>query len=299
MSPLALSHFLAVVDHRSLTGAANALGLSQSALTKSIKRLEATLGVELFERLPRGIALTRYGEILARQGRLADLELQRGLAEIEALGHGDAGTLRIGGTPVWTTTLLPKAAVEARKIKPNAHMTFSVDMPPVLIRQLRNDELDVAAMGIEEYQADPDLILESLGTIVQVVYARVGHPLAEKPDIEVEDLLSYPWVVFQNDPADVARLTNLSRKHNLAPPRIEAETSSIVVKMSLASNSEFLFCSSELLQNVALTFGVRPLPIEPLWQLPAGLIFRRAARNIPIANIFLNAFRRLYQADRS
>lgn len=59
-----LRHFLAVADHKGMSSAAAELHISQPALTKSIRQLEGILGVELFERLPTGVILTRFGEIL-------------------------------------------------------------------------------------------------------------------------------------------------------------------------------------------------------------------------------------------
>jgi DNA-binding transcriptional LysR family regulator len=201
----ALSHFLAVVDHRSMTTAAKALNLSQSALTKSIKRLEQELGVQLLERLPRGIAPTRYGEILSRQARLAELEIQRGLAEIEAIGHGTGGVLRVGGTPIWTMTLIPQAAIGLKKLRPQARVRITTGMPDVLMRQLQNNEIDVMAVGIE-YETGPDLIYELLASIEQTVYASIRHPLAGKTGVDVDELMAFPWVVFSHDPLAVSRI---------------------------------------------------------------------------------------------
>ena len=78
-----LRQFLAVVNEGSLTAAAQKVSVTQSALTKSMRKLEQALGAPLFERLPRGIALTVYGKTLlphaqriVAECRLADLELQ-------------------------------------------------------------------------------------------------------------------------------------------------------------------------------------------------------------------------------
>jgi molybdenum-dependent DNA-binding transcriptional regulator ModE len=92
-------HFLAVVNEGSLTAAAQKVAVTQSALTKSIRKLEQELGTPLFERLPRGAALTVYGKTLlphaqriVAECRLADLELQ-------AFGVGHSGLLKVGEAP--------------------------------------------------------------------------------------------------------------------------------------------------------------------------------------------------------
>src|SRR5436190_23395277 len=87
-----LRHFLPVVERRNITAAADDLHISQPALTRSIRQLEKTIGVPLFERLPTGVILTRQGEVLARRAKLMDLEYRHALAEIGALEQGIAGT---------------------------------------------------------------------------------------------------------------------------------------------------------------------------------------------------------------
>jgi DNA-binding transcriptional LysR family regulator len=59
-----LRHFLAVVERKNITAAADDLHISQPALTRGIRQLETTVGVPLFERLPTGVALTGHGEVL-------------------------------------------------------------------------------------------------------------------------------------------------------------------------------------------------------------------------------------------
>jgi len=69
-----LRHFLAVATEGSISAACTRLAVTQPALTKSIQRLEAQLGVKLFERLPRGMALTRYGNTLLPHARRIEAE---------------------------------------------------------------------------------------------------------------------------------------------------------------------------------------------------------------------------------
>ena len=86
-----LRHFLGVVEKRNITAAAEALNISQPALTRSIRQLEKTIGVPLFERLPTGVALTKQGEVLARRVKLMELEYRHAMSEISALEQGLTG----------------------------------------------------------------------------------------------------------------------------------------------------------------------------------------------------------------
>src|ERR1700678_131684 len=102
-----LRHFLGVVEKRNITAAAEALNISQPALTRSIRQLEKTIGVPLFERLPTGVVLTKQGEVLARRVKLMELEYRHALSEISALEQGMTGVLRVGGGPLWVSMILP------------------------------------------------------------------------------------------------------------------------------------------------------------------------------------------------
>jgi LysR family transcriptional regulator, regulator of abg operon len=80
-----LSHFLAVLKHGSITLAARELGLSQSGLSKSLKRLEDSLGEQLIERGRNGVSLTGYGRVL--EARAASIREQMSEAEVELRGR--------------------------------------------------------------------------------------------------------------------------------------------------------------------------------------------------------------------
>ena len=112
-----IRQFIAAVEHGNITSASLALNISQPALTKSIRKLENSLGVKLLERHSRGVVPTSYGEILLRRGKLVEIEFEYASTEIEALRGGNQGAIRIGASPVFATLFIPK--VSAQIIKTN------------------------------------------------------------------------------------------------------------------------------------------------------------------------------------
>ena len=87
-----LRHFLAVATDGSISAACARLAVTQPALTKSIQRLEAQLGVKLFERLPRGMALTPFGKTLLPHARRIEAECHFAEVEMQAFRGGRTGT---------------------------------------------------------------------------------------------------------------------------------------------------------------------------------------------------------------
>src|ERR1700693_6119865 len=104
-----LRHFLAVVNERSISGAAQRLAISQPALTKSICKLEGYFGEPLFERLPRGVSLTAFGETLLPHGTRIEGGCQFAETEMKALPGVHSGCLRLGAGPFFGAALLPAA----------------------------------------------------------------------------------------------------------------------------------------------------------------------------------------------
>src|SRR5437868_9879681 len=114
-----LRPFLAVARAGNLSAAARGLSVSQPALTKSVRKLEQQFGVALFDRGARGMVLTPSGAALLTHARLIEAQCRFADAEIEALAHGEAVTIRIGAGPYWgpEVVALDVAALEARFAK--------------------------------------------------------------------------------------------------------------------------------------------------------------------------------------
>src|SRR6266508_3411249 len=91
-----LRPFLAVARAGTLSAAARELGVSQPALTKAVHKLEQQVGVPLFDRRARGMALTASGSALLLHARLIEAQCRVADAEIAALAHGEGGRLAIG-----------------------------------------------------------------------------------------------------------------------------------------------------------------------------------------------------------
>src|SRR4051794_24900340 len=103
--------FLEVTRLKSVMKAANALGITQPAASKTIQELELVLGVPLFDRSRRNLFLTPFGEIFQRYAGASVTALRQG---VDALGRSrtDAVIVRVGALPTVSARILPRA-VEA------------------------------------------------------------------------------------------------------------------------------------------------------------------------------------------
>jgi DNA-binding transcriptional LysR family regulator len=115
---------LMVMDKGSLGKAAEALNLSQPALTKGVRRLEERLGVPLFHRKTRGMRPTVYGEVLRAHAQEITVGISHALREIEALKSGLEGTIRVAAGPLMTTQILEKAVIQLMRDRPRLRVNI-------------------------------------------------------------------------------------------------------------------------------------------------------------------------------
>lgn len=272
-----LRHFLAVVEKRNITSAANSLHISQPALTRSIRRLEKSIGADLFERLPTGVALTRQGEVLARRAKLMDLEYRHALAEINAIRQGLAGVLRIAAGPVWLMTMLPPAIKAFHAQFPKVKVRLTEGVIDTVVPALISGEIDIACITLN-FPSQAELVKEPLVGIRHLVYARVGHPLAYKSIVRPEQLLQYPWLVLANDSVGTSRIGSFFAANSLEPPTIAVETTAIGL-LNLLGEGDFLGLLPARAADYVKRFGLAPIAHEgTFWESEAGVAHLKTNR---------------------
>ncbi len=238
--------FLAVVAEGSITAAAQKLGMTQPALTKSLHKLEGELGVPLLERLPRGVALTVYGRNLlphaqriVAECRLADLELQ-------SFGEGHRGMLTIGAGLMLGATLVPTAMSDLHAHYPGVALKLVSGVTETTFPRLRAGELDMFFGLLPPAATIPDfLVHRAIVELDSRVVAGTGHPLARRPRVDAAELAEYPWVVIEHDREMVANILTTLATEGAPAPRINAEVSSLSALVRVLRSGVYLSCFAE------------------------------------------------------
>jgi len=190
-----LRHVLALCEHRNYSRAAEALGLSQSALSVSIRRLEDDYGVPLFERGRSGVSATEFGEILARAARQTLSTIDQARREVELLNNLDSGLVVIGSDPWMADSIVAPAL--ARLLHKHPKLRFR-------LRTHGWDELqeDLLARNIDIYVGSPfqpavDAGIRTLSFNLSspVIICRRDHPLTTLPALYIADVLPFPLLV--------------------------------------------------------------------------------------------------------
>ncbi|HZG75552.1 MAG TPA: LysR family transcriptional regulator [Paenibacillus sp.] len=142
-----LQSFVDIVDRRSFTDAAGALGLTPSALSKQIKALEDELGVALFYR-SGGVEPTSAGKLVYERGKAMLAEWDALAAECRSRAGVPSGKLRIGASTVPASYLLPALAKRLIERYPHVELSIVEDGSDAVLARLDQRQIDVAFVGV-------------------------------------------------------------------------------------------------------------------------------------------------------
>lgn len=190
-----LRHFIAAVQHGNIGRAANALNITQPAMSRSIKNLEATLGAELLERGPKGVHPTVFGESVLEHARIIVSEAERALAEVHAIQGLSQGQFSIGIAPAFASFIVPEAIGQLNRERPGVNVTVTSVFYDELLAGLRRADYDLVFSIFPPINNEAQLDFEELYVSRSGVHARADHPLAEKTTVSMAELSEYGWVV--------------------------------------------------------------------------------------------------------
>ena len=189
------SVLLECARHGSLGRAAIALNMTQPALTRTLKLVEASYGVQLFERTTRGVVPTVYGEALLPYARLVVSEVANAEDLIRQMRGASRGVVRIGGVASVVPSFIVTAIARMREKHPDVRFQIVEEMEDLLLEGLKSGDIDIA-ISPEPY-ADDEITLATPDTLQDDVhvYARPSHPLAGREQVSLEEVAEADWVL--------------------------------------------------------------------------------------------------------
>ncbi|KPN95646.1 LysR family transcriptional regulator [Lysinibacillus sp. ZYM-1] len=192
-----LKAFMAVVEHGSFTKAANESFVSQPSLSKSIKKLEDTLHVELLNRSTRNVELTDAGSIVFKQGQKIMRSVQDLHILLDDLLNIKTGSIKLGIPPLIGTLFFPKIAREFHQQYPEVHLDLVERGAKMVGTLVENGDVD---MGIVVLPTDEKKF--SVQPFVEdqfYVFMNELHPFAQFNEIELQDLKNETFIIFAEE----------------------------------------------------------------------------------------------------
>lgn len=283
----------ALDTHGSLLKAGAALGLSQPALSRSLRELEEIVGARLFARHARGVRPTEAGIVVIRLARRMLAELRRVEEELDAVGQAEGGAVAIGVLPVAAVGMLPGALIRLRESHPRLRVRLQQGRTEELLPLLAARELDLVVGRLYAPAVPDGFLREALWEEPISVLARAEHPLLASPRVTAAMIARYELVlptVSQRVGQEIDQVLTL-----LGLPRDVALRSSsygFIREMLLASECISIMPRSMMVGDL-LRGGLKvvPLPV-PAPPRPAGLIRAAEPAPGPATQAFIRALQR-------
>ncbi|MBB3399008.1 MULTISPECIES: LysR family transcriptional regulator [unclassified Rhizobium] len=194
-----IQYFVAVAEQGSVTRAAQNLSISQSSVTEALKELETDLGVELFERHPRGLTITHNGHQFLRHATKILASVSDARTSFSGKENELSGTLNIGVTSLVAGYVLSDLLARYRRACPGVEVSAIEDNGGYLEHLLVGGELDVAVMVISNLRDRMALQAEILETSPYRLWLPMGHPLVSADIISVADIAREPLIMLTVD----------------------------------------------------------------------------------------------------
>ncbi len=240
-----LRDFVAVSEMGSIHAAARKLGITQPAISKSIRLLEAELGMSLFDRSGKGAVVNAFGRAFLARAQLAVHELQRGKDELALMnGQDDNGTVAFSvfGSPA--LVLVPGALAYFRQRFPRVHVRIVEGSGVAARAGLNNGSLDFSLLPLPFEDPGGDFAVEHLLDNHRVVVARKGHPLAGASSLA--ELTDAEWITTgAMDSLDSLGSLETEfeapfKRYGLAVPKTFTRCESLIALLALLSDSDLI-----------------------------------------------------------
>lgn len=233
----ALQALVHAIEEGSLRAAARRIGVSQPALTKTIRELEQELAAPLLVRSTTGVMPTAQGKVLYERASTALRELDGAVEEINQLGGHMVGELRIGAVPLAVMLLIPETLRTFSREFEHVHLHVREELYIEQLMNLRRSDVDVAIGPIPNNLPQGEFHIEELMPVQMVVVVRRGSPLAGARSLE--ELRSARWVY-----TGVAGITGYARRlfevNGMQPPPVGATVNSTLGLLSLIGSGDFV-----------------------------------------------------------
>ncbi len=298
-----LRYFVAVAEERHITRAAARLGMAQPPLSQQIRLLEAELEATLFERLPKGVALTPAGAVLLEEAYAILDAADRAGRRTRRIAVGEEGEIA-GGTTTSAALhpLVPRLLRTFRDRHPHIAYDLHEMNAAQLTEAVQAGRLAFAILRVPIVRS-PDLTLLELDVERLVAALPTGHRLAPRPGqrgggrVALAALADEPFVLVRRRaaPGLYANIVEACRWAGFEPA-VTAEVERMLTNLNLVASGIGISCVPESMRAVRVP-GVTyarldaPAPARRLLQAPLTLIHRRDERR-PAAAAFIAEARR-------
>ncbi|MEO5324494.1 LysR family transcriptional regulator [Mesorhizobium sp. CC13] len=189
-----LIQLAAVINAGGVTEGAEALGMTQSAVSRTLAVLERRLGEPLFVKGRRPLRPTPLGRALGEHGQAMLLQSRKASELVDSFRHGHSGAVRVGGTQFFMDALISGMIAKFHNVRPEVRVEQSYGYLPELQAAIRADRIDLAICPVDVLEEGSGFEFERILPGHNMVACRVTHPLLMKRRLKGPEILDYPWI---------------------------------------------------------------------------------------------------------
>tara|TARA_B110000046_G_scaffold139257_1_gene145694 strand:- start:5777 stop:6628 length:852 start_codon:yes stop_codon:yes gene_type:complete len=271
--------------------AADSLAITQPAVSKTIRELEETLDVRLFDRSKKGVTPTKYGELFLRYAGASLTALQQGVDSMAQAAMAGETALNIGVLPTVAARIIPRAVQTFKLDGVETVISLITGANGVLLGQLRIGELDLVVGRLAEPELMAGLSFIHLYSERVSFIVRKGHPLADKEFTDVSKITDY--TVLLPDANSIIRpaAERFLIAHGVGAIKDRIETVSMAFGRAYTRQTDAVWIISKGVAAMDVSEGsLVELDIDTTdTQGPVGLTTRSDTAASPALQMFINA----------
>ena len=285
---------VALAEEGNIHRAAEVLNMTQPAASKLLKDLEDVLGVSLFDRLPRGMRPTWYGEAMIRHARSALSSLNQAHDEVQALKAGRFGQVAVGAITTPGIMLLPQAIASVKATHPTLRVALHIETSDVLLERMAQGRMDMLVARLFANHDKTALKYEALAEEPAVAIVRPGHPLLRVDGLSLRDLVNRAWIVPPEGSVLRHRFDLMFREEGLdAPVNLIETTALLFITKMIAESDVICLIAGDVARYYQEHGVVEVLPIDLPCHMDAFGVITRTDRPLsPAAKVMLSEVKR-------
>jgi LysR family transcriptional regulator of gallate degradation len=293
LDPRRLLDLLSVARHGSFSGAAEAMNVSQPALSQSIALLEREVGSKVLERSRQGARLNGLGEALVFHAEGLEALLIRAKEELRLRSSGLEGSLLLGITPIAAVGLVPLALENLFRAAPRISVSVTEGLDREIIDMLRRRQLDLVISRVGVGPAFPDLAQEQLFNSDWALIVGANHPLADRTSLKLSELDDVRWALPAGGSAFREQMERVFAGAGIDWPLRSISTNSILAIKSIVMSTDCVSIMAKSLVDVEVALGrLKAIPLDDIGrQHPIGITWRQGEVLAPLAARFVGILR--------
>lgn len=291
--------FLEVARRRSLVKAADALAITQPAVSKTLKELEDILEVRLFDRSRKGVALTQYGDVFLHYAGASLAALKQGLDSVAQARMSGDSYLNVGVLPSVAARIVPDAVRRFQAQEMETTLVLETGPNTFLLSRLRQGDLDLVVGRLADPEQMAGLSFAHLYSESVSLVVRKGHPLLAEQSHDLSRIVEYPVLYPTREAIIRPYVERLLIAHGVTrvPNRVETISNTFGRSYTLDTDAVWIISSGVVARDVAEGALVE-LPLETAGTTgPVGLTTRADTAPTPALLMLQNALRAAAEAQ--